>query len=101
MKPGRVDEQPQTREALRRDLTDLGVEAGQVLMVHSSLSAVGWVVGGAPMVVQAMFDALGASGSWWERATLDHLLALGKVAKDTDLATVDVPFEGDPLLPVD
>ena len=38
---------PVTLARLREDLACLGVEPRSVLMVHSSLSALGWVVGGA------------------------------------------------------
>jgi len=48
---------------LVRDLRALGVAAGQVLMVHSSLSSLGRVLGGAPAVVRALLAALGPNGT--------------------------------------
>nr|WP_159943759.1 MULTISPECIES: AAC(3) family N-acetyltransferase [unclassified Nocardiopsis] len=56
-------ELPQTRASLARDLTALGVASGDTLMVHSSLSALGWVCGGAQAVVQALLDAVGTAGT--------------------------------------
>jgi aminoglycoside 3-N-acetyltransferase len=54
---------PRTRKELANDLRALGVQPGMTLLVHSSLSSIGWVCGGAVAVVQALFDALGPSGT--------------------------------------
>jgi len=54
---------PFTSGSLREDLLDLGVEAGSTVMVHSSLSRLGWVAGGAQAVVMALMDALGPTGT--------------------------------------
>lgn len=53
----------QTRSSLATDLTRLGVAPGETLLVHSSLSSLGWVCGGAPTVVEALLDALGPQGT--------------------------------------
>ena len=60
-----IDEtdRPRTRESLSEDLRALGVAAGMALLVHSSLRRIGWVVGGAPMVIQALMDVLGDEGT--------------------------------------
>jgi aminoglycoside 3-N-acetyltransferase len=52
-----------TRDTLAAQLRLLGVELGEVLLVHSSLSALGWVNGGAVAVVQGLLDALGPDGT--------------------------------------
>lgn len=52
-----------TRSSLCRDLIRLGVQAGDVLMVHSSVRAVGPVTGGAAVIVQALLDAIGPDGT--------------------------------------
>ncbi|MEU3250368.1 AAC(3) family N-acetyltransferase [Streptomyces sp. NPDC006997] len=52
-----------TRDSLAADLRALGVRPGETLLAHSSLSALGWVCGGAPTVVRALLDALGRDGT--------------------------------------
>jgi aminoglycoside 3-N-acetyltransferase len=54
---------PVTRASLAADLGRLGVRPGSVLLVHSSLSSLGWVCGGAQTVVEALLDALGPDGT--------------------------------------
>jgi aminoglycoside 3-N-acetyltransferase len=54
---------PRTRESLTRDLRDLGVRAGSVLLVHSSMRSLGWVAGGAQAVAQALLDAVTERGT--------------------------------------
>ncbi|MFE9437568.1 aminoglycoside N(3)-acetyltransferase [Streptomyces sp. NPDC006602] len=52
-----------TRGSVAAQLRALGVEPGETLLVHSSLSSLGWVCGGAVAVVQALLDALGPDGT--------------------------------------
>ncbi|MEV5321671.1 AAC(3) family N-acetyltransferase [Streptomyces sp. NPDC052687] len=52
-----------TRDSLRADVLRCGVRPGETLLVHSSLSSLGWVNGGAVAVVQALLDALGPRGT--------------------------------------
>ena len=52
-----------TFESLRADLAALGVAAGSTLMVHSSLSRVGYVVGGAATLIRALLDVLTPAGT--------------------------------------
>src|SRR5688572_17873056 len=54
---------PRTRETLTRDLERLGVVPGMTVLVHSSLSSLGWVCGGPVSVVQALTDVVTATGT--------------------------------------
>jgi len=54
------------REVVRRiadDLLALGVRRGGVLLVHTSLSAMGHVAGGAETAIQGLLQALGPEGT--------------------------------------
>ena len=52
-----------TVESLQADFKALGIEKGMVLLVHSSLSAMGWVCGGAVAVIIALQKVLGETGT--------------------------------------
>ena len=52
-----------TRESLAHQVRELGVNRGDVLLVHSSLRSLGWVNGGAEAVVFALLDVLGDTGT--------------------------------------
>ena len=52
-----------TRDRLAADLRRLGVQSGDLLMIHSSLRSLGHVVGGAPTVVDALLEILGPTGT--------------------------------------
>lgn len=54
---------PQTRYSLANDLHQLGLNSGAVVLVHSSLSSLGWVCGGAVAVIQALLDVVTESGT--------------------------------------
>jgi len=61
-------------DRITEDLRALGVRDGVTLLVHSSLSSMGFVVGGAPSVINALRAAIGPEGTLvlpthsWERA---------------------------------
>ncbi|WP_329548324.1 AAC(3) family N-acetyltransferase [Streptomyces sp. NBC_01356] len=52
-----------TRDTVSAQLLSLGVRPGETLLLHSSLSSLGWVCGGAVAVVQGLLDTLGPDGT--------------------------------------
>ncbi|MFF1682549.1 aminoglycoside N(3)-acetyltransferase [Streptomyces sp. NPDC058256] len=52
-----------TRDTVSAQLLSLGVRPGETLLLHSSLSSLGWVCGGAVAVVQGLLDILGPDGT--------------------------------------
>lgn len=55
--------QPLSQADIEAGLRQLGLEQGQVVEVHSSLSSFGWVAGGPATVVDALMNVVGAEGS--------------------------------------
>lgn len=55
--------EPVTVDSMTSDLRTLGVKGGQTLLVHGSLSSLGWVCGGAPAVVDALQRVVGEDGT--------------------------------------
>ena len=53
---------PYTRERLIQDFTDLGVEKGDTLFIHSSFKSLGPVDGRAGTVIAALEEAVGQNG---------------------------------------
>ena len=51
------------REQIAEALKTLGLGAGCIVFVHSSLSSIGYVKGGADAVVDAFLDVLGSTGT--------------------------------------
>jgi aminoglycoside 3-N-acetyltransferase len=54
---------PATKHSLLQDLVALGLEAGDTVIVHSSLSKLGWVVGGAQTVVESLCALITSEGT--------------------------------------
>ncbi|CAM3621875.1 MULTISPECIES: aminoglycoside N(3)-acetyltransferase [Saccharibacillus] len=59
-----IVEKPYTRTSIAEEARALGIQPGTVLLVHSSLKAIGgWIAGGAEAVVLGLEDALGEDGT--------------------------------------
>lgn len=52
-----------TKRQLMRDLKKLGVRPGQTIMLHVSAKAIGWIVGGPDVVLDAVLDCLTPTGT--------------------------------------
>lgn len=55
--------EPITIDIMVRDFKALGLKNGMVMIMHSSLSKIGWVVGGAQAVVEALLNVVGPDGT--------------------------------------
>ncbi|NQT58326.1 MAG: AAC(3) family N-acetyltransferase [Bacteroidetes bacterium] len=55
--------QPLTLSDLISQFTLCGIEQGQTISVHATLSSLGWVVGGAETVIRALFEIVGSEGT--------------------------------------
>jgi len=52
-----------TRQQLMGDLRTMGIETGDVVMVHCRMSALGWIPGGEQTVCEAIREVVGAAGT--------------------------------------
>jgi aminoglycoside 3-N-acetyltransferase len=52
-----------TKAEIVDGLRKLGVKPGDILMVHSALSSLGWVEGGADTVIDALIEGVGPGGT--------------------------------------
>jgi aminoglycoside 3-N-acetyltransferase len=80
-----------TRGRIAADIEQLGVAAGDVVMLHAAVSAIGWIVGGPDQVLHGVFDALGERGTLmmyvgWDGSPYD--VTLGLPALPPELADV-------------
>ena len=55
--------QPNTITSLKSDFMALGVKPGYIIIMHSSLSKIGWTVGGSVAVLKAMMEILTPDGT--------------------------------------
>ena len=52
-----------TKDDISQGLVDLGLKAGDLLMVHSSLSSIGFVERGPETIVDCLLDVVGSEGT--------------------------------------
>jgi aminoglycoside 3-N-acetyltransferase len=89
---------PLGRSELLRDLRVLGVREGAVVMVHTSMRSLGWVVGGPDTVVAALLAVVGSEGTVMAYAGWDqdpyHLERWPPVVRDAAIRE-QPPFDPD------
>jgi aminoglycoside 3-N-acetyltransferase len=90
------DPAPLTGPQLLAGLRRLGVAAGGIVMVHASLSRLGWVVGGSETVLRALLAAVDPGGTIcaqvsWQETPLDQLSL--PAAHRRAYAAAPLPFE--------
>lgn len=85
-------DRPNTVVSLTANLGDLGLAPGDVAIVHSSLSALGWVAGGPQAVVEALLRAVGDEG------TIVMPTQSGQLSDPTAWSNPPVPPEWIPIL---
>ena len=56
-------EYPNTRLSIAAEISNAGIKSGATILVHSSLSSLGWVSGGAVAVIQALMDVITPEGT--------------------------------------
>ena len=82
---------PISREQLAHDLRTLGVGGGETVLVHSAMSRIGHVQGGARAVVDAFLDVLGEGGTLAVPTFPFNGSMLGYVKSDPDFDVDTTP----------
>ena len=54
---------PNTIHTIKRDLKNLGIKEGDIVLVHSSMSKMGWVCGDEVTIVEALLECVGKEGT--------------------------------------
>jgi aminoglycoside 3-N-acetyltransferase len=72
----KIELPPITRSRLVTDLRKLGITEGDTIMLHASVKAIGWIVGGPDIVIHALLEVLGTYGTLmmyigWEDSPYD------------------------------
>ena len=69
------------KDQLIKDLQDSEIQLGDVLLVHSSLSKIGYVEGGAQSVVEALLETVGSKGHLLMPTSPNPMLQLDFIRK--------------------
>lgn len=86
---------PESADSLAKALRELGVKEGDTLLVHSSLSGLGYIPGGAETVLQALQSVLGENGTFAVPAfTRPYIAFEGSVNKSRVFRPYDTRPDG-------
>jgi aminoglycoside 3-N-acetyltransferase len=58
-----VTREPITKKRLIRDLHKIGLQAGDAVIVHTSMNKIGWIIGGSVTVIQSLMETVTDSGT--------------------------------------
>ena len=58
-----LSKHPYTKDMLIYDFKQLGIKKGDCLLVHCSMSKLGWIIGREATLVQALIDTIGENGT--------------------------------------
>ena len=76
-----------TKEILVQNLKNIGIKAGDNLLVHSSLSKIGYLENGADTVIDALLEVIGSKGNLLMPSSPNALLQLDYI-RTTDVFDV-------------
>lgn len=88
-------ENPLTKEALSEALIELGIKQGDTVVVHSGISNLGYLEGGADAMTEALQNTLGEDGAFMAPAfTFPYLMFDGDVNKGYFFRPYDTRADG-------
>lgn len=56
-------QEPQTKKTLKEDFQKIGIQQGDIVCVHASMSQIGWIVGREIAVIEALIETVGQEGT--------------------------------------
>ena len=54
---------PNTIKSLKQDFKALGIKSGSIIIIHISLSEIGWTIGGPVAVIKSLMEVLTSEGT--------------------------------------
>lgn len=85
-----MNSHPISKDDLIHDFKHIGIEEGMNIMVHSSLSKIGWVIGGPQTVIYALKEVIGEYGTIVMPAATPNCLH-PRYWEDTDIPEEWIP----------